>query len=136
MPRVGPLCFCGHFGRAILLVYRTGARFALLNEGRQGGAAIDLVVVAPVHLHRGSFFFSGSKGDQAQQGTVIVRTRDNAWGTRSGVGAGGGAVALLVKLLSRYPTSPERAPPCRHIGMVTTLERGGTPRPSGQFARW
>ena len=51
--------------------------------------------------------FRGRKGDQAQQGSVIVRTRDDASGTRSGVGAGGGAVALMVELLSVYPTMPE-----------------------------
>ena len=28
--------------------------------------------------------FRGHKGDQAQQGSVIVRTRDDASGTRSG----------------------------------------------------
>ena len=44
------------------------------------------------------------KGDQAQQGSVIVRTRDDAFGAGSGVGAGGGAVALMVELLSGYPT--------------------------------
>ena len=54
--------------------------------------------------------FRGHKGDQAQQGTVIVRTGDDASGTRSGVGAGGGAVALMVELLSVYPTMPESAP--------------------------
>ena len=47
--------------------------------------------------------FRGHKGDQAQQGSVIVRTCDDASGTRSGVGAGGGAVALMVELLSVYP---------------------------------
>ena len=54
--------------------------------------------------------FRGHKGDQAQQGSVLVRTRDDASGTRSGVGAGGGAVALMVELLSVYPTMPEGAP--------------------------
>ena len=54
--------------------------------------------------------FRGQKGDQAQQGSVIVHTRDDASGTRSGVGAGGGAVALMVELLSVYPTMPESAP--------------------------
>ena len=54
--------------------------------------------------------FRGHKGDQAQHGSVIVRTRDDASGTRSGVGAGGGAVALMVELLSVYPTMPESAP--------------------------
>ena len=52
--------------------------------------------------------------DQAQQESVIVRTRDDASGTRSGVGAGGGAVALMVELLSVYPTMPESAPLSSH----------------------
>ena len=52
--------------------------------------------------------FRGHKGDQAQQGSV--RTRDDASGTRSGVGAGGGAVALMVELLSVYPRMSESAP--------------------------
>ena len=54
--------------------------------------------------------FRGHKGDQAQQGSVIVHTRDDASGTRSWVGAGGGAVALMMELLSVYPTMPESAP--------------------------
>ena len=54
--------------------------------------------------------FRGHKGDQAQQGTVIVRTGDDASGTRSGVGAGGRAVALMVELPSVYPTMPESVP--------------------------
>ena len=79
--------------------------------------------------------FHGHKGDQAQQGSVIVRTRDDASGTPSGLGAGGGGVALMVELLSVYPTMPE-VPPCRRIGAVTRLECGGTRRPSRHFARW
>ena len=55
--------------------------------------------------------FRGHKGDEAQQGSVVVRTRDNAWGMRSGVGAGGGAVALMVALLSGYPTCRNAPPP-------------------------
>ena len=53
--------------------------------------------------------FRDHKGDQAQQGAVIVCTRDDASGTRSGVRAGGGAVAFMVELLSVYPL-PESAP--------------------------
>ena len=55
-------------------------------------------------------YFRGHKGDHAQQGSVVVRTRDDASGTRSGVEAGGGAVALMVELLSVYPALPESAP--------------------------
>ena len=40
----------------------------------------------------------------------LYRTRDDPSGTRSGVGAGGGAVALMVELLSVYPTTSESAP--------------------------
>ena len=54
--------------------------------------------------------FRGQTGDQAQQGSVIVRTRDDASWTRSGVGAGGGAVPLMVELLSVYPTMPGSTP--------------------------
>ena len=63
--------------------------------------------------------FHGRKGDQAQPGSVIVRTRDDASGTRSGVGTGGGTVALMVELLSVYPY--RKVPPCRRIGVVTRL---------------
>ena len=54
--------------------------------------------------------FRGHKDDQPQQGSVIVRTRYDASATRSWVGAGGGAVALMVELRSVYPTMPESAP--------------------------
>ena len=54
--------------------------------------------------------FRSHKGDQAQQGSVIFRTRDDASGTRSGEGASGGADALMVELLSVYPTMLENAP--------------------------
>ena len=54
--------------------------------------------------------FRGHKGDQVQQGSVIVRTHDDASGTGSGVGAGAGAVALMVELLSVYPTMTDSAP--------------------------
>ena len=40
----------------------------------------------------------------------LYRTRDDPSGTRSGVGAGGGAVALMVELLSVYPTMAESSP--------------------------
>ena len=79
--------------------------------------------------------FRGHKGDEAQQGSVVMRTRDDASGTRSGVGAGGGVVALMVELLSVYPTLPESAP-CRRIGAGTRLECGYTRRPSRHITRW
>ena len=79
--------------------------------------------------------FRGHKGDQAQPGPVIVRSRDDDSGTCSRVGAGGGAVALMVELLSVYPALPE-TPPRRRIGAVTKLECRGTRRTSRHFARW
>ena len=79
--------------------------------------------------------FRGHKGDQTQQGSVSVRTRDDASWTRSGVGAGSGAVALMAELLSVYPTMPESSPLFR-IGVVTRLECGDTRRLSRHFARW
>ena len=42
----------------------------------------------------------GRKGDQAQVGSVIVRTRGEVRGLCSQLGEGGGAVALMVALLS------------------------------------
>ena len=62
-------------------------------------------IEVPFRGHKGDQAQQGSvivrtrddaSGDQAQQGSVIVRTRDDASGARSGVGAGGGAVALVV----------------------------------------
>ena len=54
--------------------------------------------------------FRGHKGDQDQRGDVRVRTRDAARGPRSGYRADGGAVALMVELLSCHPTLPDSAP--------------------------
>ena len=52
--------------------------------------------------------FRGHKGDYGQAGSVIVRTRSVMRGPCSGLGTdGGGAVALVVDLLSRYPALPE-----------------------------
>ena len=62
--------------------------------------------------------FRGRKGDQGQAGSVIVRTRSAGRDPRSGLGTGGGAVALMVDLLSRYPALPEHAPSPRIV--VTT----------------
>ena len=65
--------------------------------------------------------FRGHKGDQAQQRSVIVRTRDDASGTRSGVGA---AMAPSLSWWSycRYIRLCRKVPPCRRIGAVTRLE--------------
>ena len=79
--------------------------------------------------------FRGHKGGQAQQGSVIVRTRDDASGMRSGVGAGGGAVALMVELLSVYPTMLESAPLSSYrCGNEVRVWRYR--RHSRHFARW
>ena len=85
-------------------------------------------------------YFRGHKGDHAQQGSVVVRTRDDASGTRSGVEAGGGAVALMVELLSVYPTMPVSAPlsSYRCGNEVKSVEILGGPRgtpPGGSEGR-
>ena len=56
------------------------------------------------------FRFRGYKGDQAQNGRIIVRTREDVTGPRSGVGTGGGAVTLMVELMASGITLPESAP--------------------------
>ena len=52
----------------------------------------------------------GQKGDQDQIGEVRARTRDETSGPQSGYRADGGAVALMVELMSRYATWPNDAP--------------------------
>ena len=54
--------------------------------------------------------FRGHKGDQLQAGNVLVRTRDAVRGLGSSLREGGGAVALLVELLSIHPNLPSSAP--------------------------
>lgn len=46
--------------------------------------------------------FRGHKADQAQRGSDAIRTRSAALGPRSQIGADGGAVALLVELMSLW----------------------------------
>ena len=55
-------------------------------------------------------YFCGLKGDQEQRGNVRLRTRDDVHGARSGYKADGGAVALMVELLSCHPTLPYGVP--------------------------
>ena len=54
--------------------------------------------------------FRGHTGDQAQVGSVIVRTRSEVRGPCSELGEVGGAVALMVALLSCFAGVPEHAP--------------------------
>jgi len=54
--------------------------------------------------------FRGHKGDQFQIGDVKVRTRDEVSGPRAGYRVNGGAVALMVELLSLHATLPADAP--------------------------
>lgn len=54
--------------------------------------------------------FRGHKADQEQKGNIRVRTRDEVTGPQSGVRARGGAVALVVELLSCHATLPDSAP--------------------------
>ena len=54
--------------------------------------------------------FKGHKGDQDQIGEVRARTRDEISGPQSGYRADGGAVALMVELMSCHATLPDDAP--------------------------
>ena len=54
--------------------------------------------------------FKGHKGDQEQIGSVRVRTRDEVCGSRSSYRADGGAVALMLELMSCFPGLPDHAP--------------------------
>ena len=51
----------------------------------------------------------GHIGDQAQVGSVIVRTRSEVRGPCSELGEGGVAVALMISLLSCFAGVPEHA---------------------------
>ncbi|CAN0426624.1 unnamed protein product [Pylaiella littoralis] len=51
--------------------------------------------------------FRSSKGDQLRQGAVLTRTRE---GTPHRVDEGGGAIDLVVELLSCFPSLPSHAP--------------------------
>ena len=52
----------------------------------------------------------GHKGDQDQIGSVCMRTRDDITGPRAGYRADGGAVALMVELMSCDRSLPASAP--------------------------
>ena len=54
--------------------------------------------------------FRGHKGDQGQAGNILVRTRKDVRGVGSSLREDGGAVALLVELLSVHPDLPSAAP--------------------------
>lgn len=54
--------------------------------------------------------FRGHKGDQAMKGNVRVRTRDETSGPRAGYRTDGGAVDLMLELLSCHATLPANAP--------------------------
>lgn len=54
--------------------------------------------------------FRGHKGDQNMKGNVRVRTRDETSGPRAGYRAGGGAVDLMLELLSCHATLPADEP--------------------------
>ena len=64
-----------------------------------------------------------------------MRTRDDAFGACSGVGAGGGAFTSMVELLSGTQRC-QKAPPCRRICTVRRSELEGTCRLLGHFAKW
>ena len=54
--------------------------------------------------------FRGQYGDRAQVGNVVVGTRSEVRGPRSGVGEGGAAVVPTVALMSCHVALPEHAP--------------------------
>ena len=54
--------------------------------------------------------FRGHKGDQIQIGEMRARTLDEISGPQSGYRADGGAVALIVELMSLHATLPDDAP--------------------------
>lgn len=71
--------------------------------------------------------FRGHRGgDQTEHGSSVIRERDAARGTRSQIGTGGGAVALLVELMSCHITLTGSAPLCsyRKSGGVGALVLG------------
>lgn len=58
--------------------------------------------------------FRGDKGDQVQVGSIVVRTRSEVRAPRSGLCEGGGAVTLVVALMSCHATLPEHVPHSSH----------------------
>jgi len=56
--------------------------------------------------------FRGHKGDKARQWSSVIRVREVAHGPNSQIGAGGGAVALLVELMSCHMALPGNTPLC------------------------
>ena len=83
-------------------------------------------VLPPLQWHQATrveVHFRAHKGDQAQLGSAVARMRDVAHGPRSQIGAGGGAVAVLVELMSCHMALPGNAPLCsfRKQGRVGVL---------------
>ena len=62
------------------------------------------------HAYKVEMNVRGQKGEQDQIGEVRARTWDETSGPRSGYRADGGAVALIVELMSRHATWPDDAP--------------------------
>ena len=72
-------------------------------------------VLTPLHWHKATGVrvrFRGHKGDQSEMGACVTRVRDVARGASSQIGAGGGAVAVLVELMACHLALPENAPLC------------------------
>lgn len=142
-----PITSSGESSRHVLWMCLTAMFFFLVQSDEM--FASDGGVVHPVHCltreqvafrrgdHQLSYvdwreadavevLFRGHKADQLQQGTVRVRTRDEVHGPRSGYRTGGGAVALMVELMSCYPTLPDHAPlsSYREGGQVKVSDMG------------
>ena len=54
--------------------------------------------------------FKGHNGEQEQMGSVHVRTRTEVHGSKSSFGVYGGAVALVLELMSCFSSLPDNAP--------------------------
>ena len=70
----------------------------------------QLEYVHGLHADKVEMNVRGQKGDQDQIGEVRARTRDETSGPQLGYRADGGAVALMVELMSRHATWPDDAP--------------------------
>ena len=116
----------GAVRRKVCLIGRRGSPDTLSATADVTFYDVEGKELSSIQWRRGSrveVSFRGHKGDQAQQGSAVIRVRDVAYGTRSQIGAGGGAVALLVELMSCHIALPGSAPLCsyRQAGVGTVV---------------
>ena len=89
----------------------------------------QLVILGWHRADRVEVRFRGHKGDQDERGNIRVRTRDHVRGPQSGVRTCGGAVDLVLELLSCHATLPDSAP------LSSFREKGGAVRVVKHWAR-